>query len=74
MSYKYNLPRPGDVDWDAANPVSAYKCLICGGKTIHIEKYDAYACLECNVWREDRCKDNQCEFCSSRPEFPREAK
>lgn len=42
MSNKYNPPRPGDADWDTENPVSSYRCLKCGSRTVHIEKYDAY--------------------------------
>ena len=34
------------------------------------EKYDAYYCVECNVWLEDKCDDPTCEFCPSRPATP----
>lgn len=39
---------------------------------ILIEKYDSYACLECNIWLGPRCDDENCIFCSDRPERPKE--
>jgi DNA-directed RNA polymerase subunit RPC12/RpoP len=49
---EWNLPRPGDKDWEAENPgPSSYKCAVCG-KAIHEfhnERYDAYYCPECNM-------------------------
>jgi len=41
-------------------------------KVVLIEKYDAYACLECNTWLEDICDDTDCLFCSNRPNKPRD--
>jgi hypothetical protein len=68
---KYDLPRPGDPDWDAKNPgPSAYKCEVCGKETKHNMKYDAYYCEPCNRWNEPACSDDTCEFCSKRPEKP----
>ncbi len=32
------------------------------------DKYDAYYCVVCNKWLEDKCSDKDCEFCSKRPE------
>lgn len=37
-----------------------------------IEKYDAYVCVECNIWLEDKCDDEDCLFCSNRPDEPSE--
>jgi len=69
----FTLPRPGDADWDAANPgPSAYKCSECG-KAIHTflnEEYDAYYCPDCNRWNEPACSDVNCWACSKRPEKP----
>jgi hypothetical protein len=71
--FKYDLPRPGDCDWDAANPgPSPYKCEICG-KAFHefrSEKHDAYYCPDCNRWNEPACSDPICHECSTRPEKP----
>jgi len=36
----------------------------------YCRKYDAYYCPQCDVWMEDRCKDQNCEFCVKRPEKP----
>jgi hypothetical protein len=35
------------------------------------DKYDAYTCIQCDIWLEKRCKDPECEFCKDRPERPR---
>lgn len=34
------------------------------------ETYDSYYCEEHDLWIEDTCKDDNCEFCSDRPERP----
>lgn len=68
---KIELPRPNDPAWLAANPGSSYICSVCGGRTTHIERCDAYACLSCNRWEEDSCSDPDCEFCTKRPLTPR---
>lgn len=68
---KYDLPRPGDPEWDAKNlEGSSYQCSVCKGRTVHIERWDAYACLKCNRWQEPRCSDPSCPSCSKRPETP----
>ncbi len=67
---QYDLPRPGDKDWDLANPLSCYTCEGCGGKTVHIERWDAYACPTCNTWREPKCTEPACVFCFTRPDTP----
>ena len=66
----YNLPNPGDKDWDKDNPDTSYNCSVCHKPTKHNEKYDAYYCVDCNRWNEDGCKDSNCMFCSNRPEKP----
>ena len=35
-------------------------------------RFDAYYCERCDVWKEDRCSDPDCEFCKGRPEKPSE--
>jgi len=53
-------------------PRRRYKpCARCGGDTIRIDKWDAYACRRCNIWCEKGCTDPRCEFCAKRPESPR---
>ena len=42
----------------------------CGNNPTYVEKHDAYACLICNKWLDNKCSDNKCEFCSSRSEKP----
>lgn len=34
------------------------------------ERYDAYYCIQCYVWIEERCSDESCYYCSSRPDRP----
>lgn len=36
------------------------------------EIYDAKYCFPCNIWLEKKCCDEQCEYCSHRPETPKE--
>jgi hypothetical protein len=45
-------------------------CPDCGGTQIYHEDFDAYFCAPCNQWKEARCGDGGCEFCSKRPETP----
>lgn len=37
------------------------------------EEYDAMYCRNCDTWLEIKCNDDDCEFCSKRPERPSEA-
>lgn len=37
---------------------------------IYIEKYDALACLNCNLWLEETCEEKNCEYCQDRPKHP----
>ena len=67
----YDLPRPDDPEWLLKNGEgSSYICDICKGRTIHIERYDRYACKHCNRWQEKGCDDPDCEFCGNAPEKP----
>ena len=43
-------------------------------ESILVEKYDAYACLKCNMWLEQKCSDSTCIFCETRPVNPNEIK
>jgi hypothetical protein len=40
------------------------------GPLTRMESVDAYACLECDQWREGKCDDDACQFCVGRPERP----
>lgn len=42
--------------------------VLCG--QAYSEKYDAYYCLEHNVWTEGSCNSDTCQFCASRPATP----
>lgn len=46
------------------------KCRHCNGPTRLSEIHDAYACIACNVWLEERCTDAGCTFCKHRPVHP----
>ncbi len=47
-------------------------CPTCKKKGVRSERYDAYGCVDCNVWLERGCGDMECEFCSDRPDKPKE--
>lgn len=54
------------------------RCKTCMEIGVIIDKHDAYACLPCNVWLEEKCRPHQkvgetCEFCAGRPEKPKES-
>ena len=67
----YDLPRPDDPKWLADHPeATSYVCSECGGRTTHIDRWDAYACLPCNRWQEPACTDPKCTFCVGRPSNP----
>jgi len=50
------------------------KCKECDSKLEYDNKYDAYYCPKCNKWTESKCNDEDCWFCSSRPETPMKMK
>lgn len=37
---------------------------------LYSDKHDANYCPDCNIWLEDQCGDDDCEFCSNRPVLP----
>ena len=39
----------------------------CKGRLLRDEEYDAYYCITCGAWQEDKCGDEDCEFCKNRP-------
>lgn len=50
------------------------KEIVCPKNIEHVvmrsERYDAWACLECNKWLESKCKTKNCGYCKDRPEKP----
>ena len=45
-------------------------CLKCKSEKQYNGQYDAYYCELCNEWLEERCGDDGCEYCQTRPEKP----
>ena len=33
-------------------------------------EYDAYYCVDCNMWLEEKCSEWECWACHNRPEYP----
>ena len=50
---------------------SKKSCPICNRAGCLDEKHDAYYCLECNMWLEPKCGNKHCDFCGTRPMFPK---
>jgi hypothetical protein len=42
------------------------------GPLSYFESADAYACMQCDEWREEECGEQVCSFCQKRPEHPSE--
>ena len=47
-----------------------FDCDTCGGRKIRIDYCDAYCCLACNEWQEEKCSDPTCSYCKKRSEKP----
>jgi hypothetical protein len=45
-------------------------CPNCNSERQYSNKYDAYYCELCNIWLEEKCEDEGCDFCVERPEKP----
>jgi hypothetical protein len=45
-------------------------CNVCGINQIYFDKYDAYFCPKCNHWLENKCGDQDCNYCPNRPDLP----
>lgn len=50
----------------------AGRCRICSGHLIYVFQYDAICCSVCNEWKEKKCGDPNCSYCSQRPDTPAE--
>jgi hypothetical protein len=46
-------------------------CIHCGSKKAYSEKYDAYYCPKCLYWLEKICSSRECNFCFTRPKYPK---
>jgi hypothetical protein len=42
----------------------------CGVRGKRSDRFDAYVCTDCDEWLERDCGDDECAFCSARPERP----
>lgn len=47
-----------------------YICKDCDNPLYMHNRFDAYFCPECNVWKEQECGDPDCRFCKDRPARP----
>jgi hypothetical protein len=45
-----------------------------GDTVYYAEKWDAYACQQCDEWLENCCDDPECSFCPTRPATPSDDK
>lgn len=48
------------------------ECTKCKKNGVYAECYDSYYCPDCNSWLDEKCTDATCEFCSRRPELPKD--
>ena len=49
-------------------------CPECGNqKLFYYFRYDAEACLQCDLWLAPKCSDPDCPYCANRPDSPEEA-
>ena len=45
--------------------------LICCQETkLYSEEHDCFYCKPCNKWLEEKCDDEECEYCCGRPPKP----
>src|SRR6478752_2242728 len=45
-------------------------CPVCGQDKLRDDTYDANYCMDCDIWLEAPCEDENCLFCASRPTHP----
>lgn len=53
-----------------SSPKRRPRCTQCGSGGTRSVRFDAYYCVSCNEWLEDRCSDPSCNFCTARPFNP----
>ncbi len=49
------------------------ECPYCGNPKFFYDRYDAFCCMECDIWFDAKCGDAACPYCSNRPESPSKA-
>ena len=52
------------------NENKEYICEKCGAVLKYNGEWDAYYCVDCNEWAEEKCGDPNCCFCPDRPDKP----
>lgn len=45
-------------------------CSKCKFTLVYYEDFDAYFCPKCNEWKEAKCSDPTCSYCTNRPDKP----
>ena len=50
--------------------IDEHRCNECNNPQLYYDKYDAYFCPNCNIWKEKSCDDPECEYCRDRPSKP----
>lgn len=69
----YLKSRKTKIVWNKIGDFSDNPCPKCGEPdVILIYKHDASACIKCNEWLDNKCEDDNCPFCSGRPDTPYE--
>ena len=59
--------------WEYVGMRSERPCRMCGHKSLmQIYQYDAWCCIDCNEWLEERCGYAGCPYCANRPDTPYE--
>lgn len=51
-----------------------YVCEKCGTNLVLHEDLDTYSCDKCDEWKDTKCKDADCHYCSKRPAKPNQHK
>lgn len=46
------------------------KTICCQVPKKYSKEYDCYYCDSCNIWSEDKCSDDDCDYCAARPDKP----
>ena len=46
------------------------RCVIHKIRLAYNSEFDCYYCSKCNDWKEPKCSDLECHFCTKRPEKP----
>ena len=46
------------------------RCSVCGTTLVFHQQWDASFCPLCNLWVDEACDGEDCEFCTKRPTQP----